>query len=62
MRFTLSQPGVHTAIIGTTDPDHAAANLRAAEKGPLPEDAILKLRRVFQSAEDDANEQWVGQT
>lgn len=37
LRFTLSQPGIHTAIIGTTSPDNARTNLNAAAKGPLPD-------------------------
>ena len=40
LRFTLSQPGVHCAIIGTTNPDNARANLEAAEKGPLPPEVV----------------------
>ena len=51
LRFTLSHAGVHTAIIGTTDPKHVAANITATRKGPLSEDAIKKIRAAF----DDAN-------
>jgi aryl-alcohol dehydrogenase-like predicted oxidoreductase len=38
LRFTLSHPDLHTTIVGTANPDHLAANVAAAEKGPLPTD------------------------
>jgi aryl-alcohol dehydrogenase-like predicted oxidoreductase len=59
LRFTLAQPGVHTAIIGTTNPDNARANIAAANKGPLPADAIKKIRDAFKHA---AAEGWPGLT
>jgi aryl-alcohol dehydrogenase-like predicted oxidoreductase len=60
LRFTLSQEGVHTAIIGTTNPKHADANIAAADKGPLPRDLVQKIRAAFQQA--DPNGAWKGQT
>jgi aryl-alcohol dehydrogenase-like predicted oxidoreductase len=60
LRFTLSQPGLHTAIIGTTNPDNAGANLAAAEKGPLPADVVRKVRDAFKAA--DPGGAWQGQT
>jgi aryl-alcohol dehydrogenase-like predicted oxidoreductase len=62
MRFVLSEPGVHTAIIGTTNPDHALSNLRAAERGPLPEEAVRKLRSAFKTAEERSGTAWTAQT
>jgi len=62
LRFTLSIEGVHTAIIGTTNPSHARANLAAAAKGPLPQEAFQKLREAFHAAESDAGQAWPGQT
>lgn len=59
LRFTLSQPGVHTAIIGTTNPDNARANIAAAKKGPLPGEAVKKIRDAFKKA---AAEGWPGLT
>lgn len=35
MRFALASPAVHVCLVGTTDPDHLAANVEAAAKGPL---------------------------
>ena len=60
LRFTLSQPGLHVAIIGTTNADHVKANLAAVEKGPLPEAAFAQIRKAFRNADPDG--QWVGQT
>jgi aryl-alcohol dehydrogenase-like predicted oxidoreductase len=62
LRFTLSQPGVHCAIIGTTNPDNARANLAAAEKGALPEDVVRKIRDAFARAEKASGQAWTGQT
>jgi aryl-alcohol dehydrogenase-like predicted oxidoreductase len=59
IRFTLSHPGVHTAIIGTTNPQNARANIAAADKGPLPEDAVRKIQEAFRR--NDPNNQWTGQ-
>jgi aryl-alcohol dehydrogenase-like predicted oxidoreductase len=60
LRFTLSQKGVHTAIIGTTNPENAAANLGYAAKGPLPEATVAKIRAAFRAA--DPEQKWTGQT
>jgi len=60
LRFTLSQAGVTTAIIGTTNPNNAKANIAAAEKGPLSAEAVRKIREAFQRAQ--GNEKWEGQT
>jgi aryl-alcohol dehydrogenase-like predicted oxidoreductase len=60
LRFTLSQPGVHCAIIGTTNPENAKANIAAAEKGPLPPEVVRKVRDAFRRA--DPTRAWLGQT
>ena len=50
LRFTLAHPEMHTTIVGTANPDHLAANVAAAAKGPLPADqyqsAKERLARV----------------
>ncbi len=55
LRCTLSQPGCHSTIVGTCNPDHLQENLRSAERGPLPEDVLAEIqRRVSQiSAQQD---------
>jgi aryl-alcohol dehydrogenase-like predicted oxidoreductase len=59
LRFTLAQPGVTTAIVGSTRPANVAANIAAAAKGPLPADAIKTIRDSFNRARGD--EDWPGQ-
>ncbi|NKB58048.1 MAG: aldo/keto reductase [Alphaproteobacteria bacterium] len=61
LRFTLSQAGVTTAIVGTTNPNNAARNIEAAAQGPLPGDAIDAIRAAFASAESVSGTQWAGQ-
>jgi aryl-alcohol dehydrogenase-like predicted oxidoreductase len=60
LRFTLSQAGVHTAIIGTTNPDNSRRNIAYAQKGPLAPHVVQKIRDAFGRANADGS--WTGQT
>jgi aryl-alcohol dehydrogenase-like predicted oxidoreductase len=60
LRFTLSQRGVSSAIIGTQNIDNAKANLAFVDKGPLPAEVVQKIRDAFAAA--DASGNWAGQT
>jgi aryl-alcohol dehydrogenase-like predicted oxidoreductase len=60
LRFTLSQPGVHTAIIGTTNPDNARTNIEIAERGPLQPEVVEQFRAAFRVADPDGK--WLGLT
>ena len=62
LRFTLSQPGVHSAIVGTTNPAHVAANIAAADKGPLPASQVEAIRAAFARAEEADSEEWHAQS
>lgn len=62
LRFTLSQPGVHVAIIGTTNPVNATRNLAAAGKGPLATRVLDRLTSAFTRARASANQEWPGLT
>ncbi|MBQ62937.1 MAG: aldo/keto reductase [Gammaproteobacteria bacterium] len=62
LRFTLSMPGLTTAIVGTTRPSNIKCNLEIAAKGILPEKIVVELRSAFRSAENDAAEPWLAQT
>jgi aryl-alcohol dehydrogenase-like predicted oxidoreductase len=62
LRFTLSQPGLHTALVGTTDPDNARANIAAAERGQLPPAVVERIRDAFHQAERASGTSWIGQT
>jgi aryl-alcohol dehydrogenase-like predicted oxidoreductase len=47
LRFTISHPDLHTTIVGTANPDHLAANIDAAQKGPLPSDIYEAAKKRF---------------
>jgi aryl-alcohol dehydrogenase-like predicted oxidoreductase len=62
LRFTLSQSGVTTAIVGTTKAANVERNLAVLAKGALPDNAIRELRAAFQRAEAAMGEPWLGLT
>jgi aryl-alcohol dehydrogenase-like predicted oxidoreductase len=53
LRFTLSHPDMDTTIVGTSNPEHLAANLKAAAKGPLPADLYEEAKRRLPTAPPD---------
>lgn len=59
LRFTLSAPGVHTAIVGTKNPRRWRENAELLKAGLLPRDSIDKVRARWREA---AEPSWVGQT
>jgi aryl-alcohol dehydrogenase-like predicted oxidoreductase len=59
LRFTLSVPGIHTAIVGTTKPERLAANAAAVQAGRLSEQAYENIRARWRQV---AKASWVGQT
>lgn len=58
LRFTLSLPGVNTAIVGTMKPGRWQQNARYATLGPLPKDEMQAIRERW---EEMAPADWVGQ-
>jgi aryl-alcohol dehydrogenase-like predicted oxidoreductase len=58
LRFTLSVPGVHTAIVGTTKPERWKENANLLEAGPLSEEEIDAIRNRW---DEYAPRTWVGQ-
>lgn len=59
LRFTLSAPGVHTAIVGTLTPGRWRQNATLLEAGPLPSRQFDAIRRRWG---DVAEASWIGQT
>lgn len=59
LRFTLSVPGVHTAIVGTAQPGRFAENAAAVAAGPLPEKVFRGIRDRWRAI---AGPRWTGQT
>ena len=58
LRFALSVPGVHTAIVGTTKPERWQQNARLLEAGPLSEAEFAAIRYRW---EEYAPRTWIGQ-
>ena len=58
LRFTLSVPGVQTAIVGTKKPERWKQNAKLLEAGPL-EDTIF--RNIRERWEECAPRIWIGQ-
>jgi aryl-alcohol dehydrogenase-like predicted oxidoreductase len=50
LRFVLSQPGVHAALVGSANVQHLARAVAWAGRGPLPIDAVARLRGAFTAA------------
>ena len=59
LRFTHAVPGVHTAIVGTTQPDRWRQNAELLTAGPLPRQQFDEIRARWKSV---AAPDWVGQT
>lgn len=57
LRFTLSTPGVHTAIVGTSKPDRWASNARLLKQGALPDAEYKSIRERWHAV---AEPDWVG--
>jgi len=63
LRFCLTQPGVHCAIVGTTNLQHLKANIAAVMNVTLSETSNNRLRTAFQKAEENADDRpWLGLT
>lgn len=50
LRFTNTHPHIHTNIVGTCNLKHLAANVSAAEKGPLPAQIYEEARSRLTAA------------
>ena len=59
LRFTLTMPGVHTAIVGTTKPERWLQNAKLVEAGLLNDTEFTAIRERW---EEIAPKTWLGQT
>jgi aryl-alcohol dehydrogenase-like predicted oxidoreductase len=59
LRFTLSIPGVHTAIVGTSKPGRWRENAALLQAGPLTPQQFELIRARWREV---ADAKWVGQT
>lgn len=50
LRFTMSHPHCHTTIVGTCNHEHLAANIEAAEAGPLEGELVAEIQRRVRNA------------
>lgn len=58
LRFVLSVPGVHTAIVGTAKPGRISENSAALSAGALPADMVEAIRSRWRQV---AGPDWIGQ-
>jgi aryl-alcohol dehydrogenase-like predicted oxidoreductase len=57
LRFTLSVPGVHSAIVGTTKPSRWQQNAALLAEGPLAQSEYESIRMRWRSV---ASSDWIG--
>ena len=58
LRFTLSVPGVSTAIVGTTKPGRWRQNADLVASGPLPTEQFEAIRSHWK---ETAKPDWTGE-
>ncbi len=57
LRFAVYCPGVSSAIVGTGSVANLERNVAIAERGPLPDDVVARVRQAFQRNDRG----WMGQ-
>jgi aryl-alcohol dehydrogenase-like predicted oxidoreductase len=50
LRFTITNPAIHTTIVGTLNPGHLQENVAAVLKGPLPDSLYHEAKRRLAAA------------
>jgi L-galactose dehydrogenase len=50
-RFCKFEPGVDVVLSGTGDIEHLKANIESFSRPPLPDENILKLKKIFQNVD-----------
>ena len=46
LRFVISNPDVHTVLMGARSPEEVEQNVAAVDKGPLPKDILARLDEI----------------
>jgi len=46
LRFVVSNPDIHTVLMGTGSEDEVSQNVNSVEKGPLPQDILQRLDEI----------------
>ena len=54
LRFTLSHPGLSSAIVGTGRAEHLRSNIEIASRGPLPDELYVEATRRLDAASESA--------
>jgi aryl-alcohol dehydrogenase-like predicted oxidoreductase len=54
LRFALAEPGLSTVLIGLATIEHLERAIAAAEKGPLPAEALARMREIQASFAGEA--------
>jgi aryl-alcohol dehydrogenase-like predicted oxidoreductase len=62
IRFAMTHPRISTMIVGTSNPDHLAENVAAADKGKLSEDVYAEAKRRLDVAGATADRLPAGQS
>ena len=55
-RYCRHAPGMHVTVTGTGSPEHLRANIAAINEGPLPNDVLARLARIFGSVTSESGE------
>lgn len=55
LRYTIHHPQCDTVIVGTMDTEHLAQNVRAVERGPLPDELFEEIeKRIYRSLREES--------
>jgi aryl-alcohol dehydrogenase-like predicted oxidoreductase len=46
LRFTITNPDMHTTVVGTLDPEHLIGNIASVLKVPLPASVYSEAKRA----------------
>jgi len=51
LRFTITNPDIHTTVVGTLDPEHLLENIASVVRGPLPASLCSEAKRRLVGAQ-----------